>query len=55
MGRLMALGLEWNYRKESTPLSTVIERVKSITTKDIELALSRYPLKVWSEYRLIPA
>jgi predicted Zn-dependent peptidase len=55
MGRLMALGLEWNYRQESTPLSIVIERVKAISRKDIQEALSRYPLKSWSEYRLIPA
>ncbi|MFO0416248.1 MAG: M16 family metallopeptidase [Pseudomonadota bacterium] len=55
MGRLMALGLEWNYRRESTPLSTVIERVKAISKQDIAEALNRYPLRDWSEYKLIPA
>jgi predicted Zn-dependent peptidase len=54
MGRLMALGLEWNYRRESTPLATTIERVKALSRSDIEQAISRYPLKQWAEYRLLP-
>jgi predicted Zn-dependent peptidase len=54
MGRLMALGLEWQYRKETTPLSTVIERVQRITRDDIEAALKQFPLTTWAEYRLLP-
>jgi predicted Zn-dependent peptidase len=54
MGRLMALGLEWNYRRESTPLTTVIERVKNVSRSDISNALKHYSLSNWSEYRLIP-
>jgi predicted Zn-dependent peptidase len=54
MGRLMALGLEWNYRKESTPLSTIIDRVKKISRSDVERALGMFSLRDWSEYRLVP-
>jgi predicted Zn-dependent peptidase len=54
MGRLMALGMEWQYRRESTPLRTVIERVQSISRSDIERALERFPLDRWAEYRLLP-
>lgn len=55
MGRLMALGLEWSYRKESTPLSTVIENVRAVSPTDIERALERFSLSTWSEYTLVPA
>jgi predicted Zn-dependent peptidase len=55
MGRLMALGMEWQYRRESTPLRTVIERVQSISRADIDKALERFPLDRWAEYRLLPA
>lgn len=54
MGRLMALGLEWNYREENTPLSEVIRRVRSVQRGDIERALTRFPLADWAEYRLMP-
>jgi predicted Zn-dependent peptidase len=54
MGRLMALGMEWAYRRESTPLSTVIERVRSVSRADIETALEKFPLSTWSEYLLLP-
>lgn len=54
MGRLMSLGLEWNYRHETTPLKTVVERVKGITRSDIEKALEKFPWGEWSEFRLIP-
>lgn len=54
MGRLMSIGLEWNYRKESTPLKTVVERVRGITKKDIEAALAKFPWGEWSEFRLLP-
>jgi predicted Zn-dependent peptidase len=54
MGRLMALGLEWNYRQENTPLSEVIRRVRAVGRADIERALARFPLTDWAEYRLMP-
>jgi predicted Zn-dependent peptidase len=54
MGRLMALGLEWNYRRQSTPLATILERVKAISRGDVEAAVSAFPLRQWAEYRLIP-
>jgi predicted Zn-dependent peptidase len=54
MGRLMALGLEWAYRKESTPLSVVVERVRAVSRSDIEAALNRFSLSSWSEYLLLP-
>jgi predicted Zn-dependent peptidase len=54
MGRLMALGLEWNYRRENTPLSEVIRRVKAVQKGDIEKALAKFPLTDWAQYRLMP-
>jgi len=54
MGRLMGLGMEWNYRKSLTPLAQIVERVKSVSKAEIENALKRFPLKEWSEYRLVP-
>jgi len=54
MGRLMTLGMEWQYRRESTPLATIIKRVQGISRHDIERALERFPLTQWSEYRLVP-
>lgn len=55
MGRLMALGIEWAYRKESTPLSVIIERVRAVSRGDIEAALHRFSLSSWSEYILLPS
>ncbi len=55
MGRLMAMGTEWHYRKSVTPLSEVVRKVKSVTKKDIERALTRFPLSEWGEFRLLPA
>jgi predicted Zn-dependent peptidase len=54
MGRLMALGLEWTYRKTVTPLSEIINRVRAVSRGDIERALKLYPLTDWAEYRLLP-
>ena len=54
MGRLMSLGFEWTYRKTTTPLSEIIERVRAVSRVDIERALQKYPMNDWSEYRLIP-
>jgi predicted Zn-dependent peptidase len=54
MGRLMALGMEWQYRRESTPLRAIIERVQAISRSDIDKAIERFPLDRWAEYRLLP-
>ena len=54
MGRLMALGMEWTYRKSVTPLSEIIKKVRAVSRDDIEGALSKVVLKEWSEYRLLP-
>ncbi len=54
MGRLMALGMEWNYRRETTPLSEIVRRVRALSRRDVESALSKYPLSDWAEYRLLP-
>jgi predicted Zn-dependent peptidase len=54
MGRLMSLGMEWNYRRETTPLSETISRIRSVTREDIHTALEKYPLTDWAEYRLLP-
>ena len=54
MGRLMSLGLEWNYRRTTTPLSETIAKVRSVSRADIARALEKFPMKDWSEYRLLP-
>jgi predicted Zn-dependent peptidase len=54
MGRLMSMGLEYAYRRELTRLEVVIDRVRSITRKDIEVALAEFPWGEWSECRMIP-
>lgn len=54
MGRLMSLGLEWSYRKTTTPLSETIARVRAVSRADIERALKKFPMNDWSEYRLLP-
>ena len=54
MGRMMALGIEWQYRQEVTPLAEVAARVKSVTRRDIERALANFPLQQWGEFRLLP-
>ena len=53
MGRLMSLGLEWTYRRTTTPLSETIARIRSVSRADIERALQKFPMNDWSEYRLL--
>lgn len=55
MGRLMALGIEYNYRRCTTPLADVVRRIRAVTKAEVEQALARHALNVWREYRLIPA
>ena len=54
MGRMMALGQEWTYRKALHSLKDSMERVQRVTKDEIEKALKRFPLNTWSEYRLLP-
>lgn len=54
MGRLMALGLEWNYRQRLHSLQETLESIRVLTRNDISKALRRYPLNTWAEYRLLP-
>lgn len=53
MGRLMSLGMEWNYRRKIHSLDESIGRIKSVSLADMESALTRWPLDRWMEYRLI--
>jgi predicted Zn-dependent peptidase len=54
MGRLMALGNEWLYRREIQNLQELMADIKAVTTQDIHRALGRFPFLELSEYRLIP-
>jgi len=54
MGRMMSLGMSWNYRHHVQPLREIVERVKAVTRSRIEQALARYPLTSWAEFRLMP-
>lgn len=54
MGRLMALGLEWNYRQRLHSLRESMEKLRALTRRDIAAALERFPLRTVSEYRLLP-
>ncbi len=53
MGRLMAIGNEWTYRGEIHSLQEEISRIKQVTRTGIEKALTQYPLRGWSEFRLV--
>jgi predicted Zn-dependent peptidase len=55
MSRLMALGSGWLARGETVSLDELIERVRRIDAPQISSLFSRYNLKDWSEYRLVPA
>ncbi|MBN8549171.1 MAG: insulinase family protein [Deltaproteobacteria bacterium] len=54
MGRLMAAGLEWNYRKKLHSLKDSIAKIRALSKKDIQQALEKFPLTSWSEFRLLP-
>ncbi len=54
MGRLMALGMEWNYRQAVHSLADTIATIKQTSRKDIERAVERFPMDSWAEYRLLP-
>lgn len=53
MGRLMALGLEWAYRRESTPLREIIERIRGVSRSALEQGLERVGWDRWGEYVLV--
>ena len=53
MGRMMSLGMGWNARGEVKSLVEVKEKILGVTRQDIEAALEKFPLKRWSEFRLV--
>lgn len=53
-GRLFALGNDWLYRGAARTLSDIVDAVKKVQLSDVRQALSRYPLKDWSMYKLLP-
>ncbi len=53
LGRLMSLGLEWNYRKVLHSLEGEIQRVKEVSVDSIRKALSERPLSGVCEYTLV--
>ena len=55
MRRLMAVGMEWTYRKRYTALQQELEAFKKITRKDIEDLLASYPMTPVTEVRLLPS
>ncbi|RMD83622.1 MAG: insulinase family protein [Candidatus Dadabacteria bacterium] len=55
MGRMRALGHEWLAREKVHNLHSEVEAIMAVSRKDIESALSAYPLTKRSEYRLLPA
>ncbi|RIL08751.1 MAG: peptidase M16 [Proteobacteria bacterium] len=54
MGRLMSIGMEWNFRQAVQPLSEVIARINSVTRAEIESVLAGCDFSKFSEFRLIP-
>lgn len=55
MGRMMALGQEWTYRKRIHSLGEVMSSVQSVSRQSIEDALRRFPFSDWAEFRLVKA
>lgn len=54
MGRLMSLGNEWVYRRKIHNLKDTVRRLRAVSHDEIRAALDRYPLRSWSEFRLLP-
>jgi len=52
--RLLALGTDWTYLKQINSLKETIAKIKAVTRAEIEKALAKFPLKTWSEFRLLP-
>ena len=52
MGRLMSLGMEWQYREKIHDLDQYVQAVQDVTGADITEALARYPIDAMTEYRL---
>ncbi len=55
LGRLMAIGSEWNYRGQVTPLREIADRVARVTREQVQSALAKYPLSTVAEFRLVPS
>lgn len=54
IGRLMSIGNDWLYRGSVSSLKEIVAKVKAVSRADIEAALKQYPMKQWSEYRMMP-
>ncbi|MCO6431743.1 MAG: insulinase family protein [Deltaproteobacteria bacterium] len=54
MGRLMSLGMEWNYRKRLHSVKEEISVIQSLTAGDLERAFEKYRIWELSEFRLMP-
>lgn len=54
MGRLMSLGMEWNYRNRLHNVKEEIAAVQSLTSADLEKVFQKYKIWELSEFRLLP-
>lgn len=55
MGRMMDIGLSYLSRGRARTLDEAIEEIAKVTVDSIRVALDRFPLGGWREYRLMPA
>ncbi len=55
MQRLMAVGLNWVYRKEYETLAEELKAIQAVTRSDIGRMLEKYPLTPLTSVKLIPA
>ena len=53
-GRFNSIGHDWLAQRHCESLSETMEQFRSVSRKDIERAVSRYPWSSWSEFRLVP-
>lgn len=54
MGRMMALGTEWNYRRRIHRLADSMAAYKRVTRDSIIKAVESVPFGIWSEFKLMP-
>jgi len=54
MGRLMALGAEWQYRGKLHRLEEEIDQIKSVSLAEVDSAYQKYLASGWSKFTLTP-
>ena len=54
MGRMVALGQTWTYLNKLHSIEDAISKISKVNKSSIESALTKYPLKEWCEYQLLP-